>query len=117
MQPEEDTDCGGALEKEIDEIADALAGDILGENDMEAVLAFLRSQQGRELLEEQQIAPLKYATLEEVAEKIKGGARVVTMAGAGLSVSAGIPDFRTPGTGSVTKVLCFWVFHLIFQVV
>lgn len=38
-------------------------------------------------------------TIEEVAEKIRNGAKVVTMAGAGISVSAGIPDFRTPGSG------------------
>jgi len=39
--------------------------------------------------------------LEGVADLIKRGEakRIVVAAGAGISVSAGIPDFRTPGTG------------------
>ena len=42
----------------------------------------------------------KPLTLERVAELLRQpNARVVVMAGAGISVSAGIPDFRTPGTG------------------
>ena len=38
--------------------------------------------------------------LQRVAKLIQQeDAKVIVMAGAGISVSAGIPDFRTPGTG------------------
>ena len=39
--------------------------------------------------------------LRGVAEHIRNGkcGNIIVMAGAGISVSAGIPDFRTPGTG------------------
>ncbi|KAF1979762.1 NAD-dependent deacetylase sirtuin-2 [Bimuria novae-zelandiae CBS 107.79] len=44
---------------------------------------------------------LKSRTLEAVAEYIKDGRarRIVVMTGAGISTSAGIPDFRSPDTG------------------
>ena len=40
-------------------------------------------------------------TVERVAKIIKNGEvkNIVVMSGAGISVSAGIPDFRSPGTG------------------
>jgi NAD-dependent deacetylase sirtuin 2 len=40
-------------------------------------------------------------TIERIAKIIKSGEvkNIVIMSGAGISVSAGIPDFRTPGTG------------------
>ena len=40
-------------------------------------------------------------TLSGIARLIKTGRarRILVLTGAGLSVSAGIPDFRTPGTG------------------
>lgn len=37
--------------------------------------------------------------LDGVAQLLEGGARCVVMLGAGASVAAGLPDFRTPGTG------------------
>ena len=37
--------------------------------------------------------------LQGVATLLREGARCVVMLGAGASVSAGLPDFRTPGTG------------------
>jgi hypothetical protein len=40
-------------------------------------------------------------SLESIAESLKTGRthRVVVVAGAGVSCAAGIPDFRTPGSG------------------
>ena len=47
------------------------------------------------------MSALKSLDLEGVADYIKTGKakNIIVMTGAGISVSAGIPDFRTPGTG------------------
>lgn len=44
--------------------------------------------------------------LEEVITKMKNKEykRIVVLTGAGLSVAAGIPDFRSPGTGLYSKL-------------
>jgi len=50
------------------------------------------------LMNEEGIERMK---LEEIAElvKTKSCNKIIVLSGAGVSVSAGIPDFRTPGTG------------------
>ena len=81
------------MEDGVDGLDDAM--DKLGEELAESLtLADVQAWLGQEALK-----PPPQMTLEQIVEKIRAGAKVVTMAGAGLSVSAGIPDFRTPGTG------------------
>jgi len=50
--------------------------------------------------------PLDELSLQGVADLINNGMinNIVWMSGAGISVSAGIPDFRTPGTGLYSKL-------------
>ena len=50
-------------------------------------------------------APPEPDLLQELADRIKSGAikKIVVIAGAGISTSAGVPDFRSPG-----EFLSFW---------
>lgn len=50
--------------------------------------------------------PLARCDLRGVADRIREGRarRIVVMCGAGASVSAGIPDFRTPGSGLYSQL-------------
>jgi NAD-dependent deacetylase len=50
--------------------------------------------------------------LNELAELVRGAARVVVLTGAGISVPSGIPDFRSPGTGLWANVDPMEVAHI-----
>lgn len=53
--------------------------------------------------------PKKTITLDQIVKSMKSKEykRVVALTGAGLSVAAGIPDFRSPGTGLYSKLASF----------
>ena len=53
--------------------------------------------------------PLRSQDLQGVAEYINSGRaqRIVVMVGAGISVTAGIPDFRSPGSGLYSQLQRF----------
>ena len=63
---------------------------------------------------------LKSFDLKTAAEHLSKCSNVVIMAGAGMSTSAGIPDFRSPGTGLYSQLEKYnlpfpeAVFHLDF---
>jgi len=73
-----------------------------GESDEED-LGLLEKLLGAVKIEQKELPKtvLEDLTLEGVVKAIKSGKckNIIVMTGAGISVAAGIPDFRTPGTG------------------
>jgi len=48
--------------------------------------------------------PLNSSDMKGISEYMLGCSNIIVMTGAGISVSAGIPDFRTPGTGLYSQL-------------
>ncbi|XP_056330250.1 NAD-dependent protein deacetylase sirtuin-2 [Danio aesculapii] len=91
---EEEADTPG-LEGQSDDSSDE--GDASGDTEMD----FLRSLFSRTLGLSPGEKVLDELTLDSVARYILSGKckNIICMVGAGISTSAGIPDFRSPGTG------------------
>lgn len=76
----------------------------------QALSSFCTSLLALQLLKRLKREPvLDSLDLQGVANLIQSGAakRIIVMCGAGVSVSAGIPDFRTPGTGLYSQLKRF----------
>lgn len=76
----------------------------LDDADRSALAGLLAAMRLESVVQSKKICPLldgQPLTLSAVAGLLKNGQvrRVCVMSGAGISVAAGIPDFRTPGTG------------------
>eukprot|EP01062_Namystynia_karyoxenos_P009385 TRINITY_DN13331_c0_g1_i1.p1 TRINITY_DN13331_c0_g1~~TRINITY_DN13331_c0_g1_i1.p1 ORF type:complete len:580 (+),score=98.81 TRINITY_DN13331_c0_g1_i1:118-1740(+) len=53
---------------------------------------------------QQRLSPLTERTMAGFAQHLRTCRKVVVLTGAGISASAGIPDFRTPGTGLYARL-------------